>query len=365
MRRGMRSAAIRALLFFGLVLGGLWSGGAAAGQQVDPIGQVTSVISTIASQTTVASDLTGSVTSSGSGSGSGAVGAVSGAVGGAVSGATDGAAGAVSAESLTGSGSSSGGGSGSSGGGSGSTSGATSSRSAARSNPRSPHTRFDRLPRRYETLLERIESGRHVRASIARLRALLASASPQLRARVMRLIRLEIRRLQRGGLNRRERAAVQRLRRLMAALRTPAPAPAPSTGSRMVAAAVEGSGVLAEATSGIETTSGRDIPASAPGTGSHSSGSPDSGPAGVGGPIPGLPLPPVPPSGPPYWPLLVLAAIACLLLLLSRAGRQILPAPVRGLIEVRQPDVWALAAAVGFGLLAGLLVVLLLHAAPL
>jgi hypothetical protein len=345
----MRSAAIRALLLIGLVLGGLWSAAAAAGQQLDPIGTVTSAISTIAAQTTVVSDLTGNAT--GSGSASGAV--------DAVSEATDGAGGSVlSADSLTAGGSSSGG-SGSSDGGSGSGSASSdgSSQSATRSNPGSPHTRFDRLPRRYETLLERIESGRHVRANIARLRALLASASPQVRTRVMRLIRLEIRRLQRGGLNRRERAAVQRLRGLLAKLGAPATSRHP--GSPMPAASVQGSGVLAE------VASGRDAPASASGSGSRPSGSPDTGRAGVGGLIPALPLPPAPPSGPPYWPLLILAAIAGLLLLLSRGGRQFLPAPVRGLIEVRQPDVWALAAAVGFGLLAGLLVVLLVQAAQL
>ena len=113
-----------------------------------------------------------------------------------------------------------------------------------------------------------------------------------------------------------------------------------------------------------EIASGRDAPDTASGSGSRPSGSADSGRPGVD-PIPALPLPPAPPWGPPYWPLLILAAIAGLLLLLSRGGRQFLAAPVRGLVEVRQPEVWALAAAVGFGLLAGLLVVLLLHSAQL
>src|SRR6266550_4850302 len=162
----MRVAAIRALLFVVLALGGVSSGAAMAGVQLDPIGTVTSAISTIASQTTVVSDLTGSVTSATSGgSGSGAADVVSGS------------------GLLSGSGTTDSNSSGADGGSGSASSGNAPSGSATASNPRSPHTRFDRLPRRYENLLEQIESGRHVRANIARLRALLASASPQLRAR--------------------------------------------------------------------------------------------------------------------------------------------------------------------------------------
>jgi hypothetical protein len=308
----MGSTAIRALCFVVLALGGVSSAAAVAGAQLDPIRTVTSAISTVAS-TTVVSDLTGSVTSATSG-GSGATGAVSGAT-----------------DALSG--------------------------SATDSNRGSPHTGFDRLPRRYESLLERIESGRHPRANIARLRALLASASPQLRARVMRFIRLEIRRLERGGLTRRERAAVQRLRTLLTRLQGQAPRPATQGPSSL--GRVEGSGIpwstvsgggVAAATAGSESgladsqrTSGRDEASSA---------------------TPRLPLPLLPPSSdPPFWPLLlsVLAAIACFVLVLSRPPRHLLPSPVRGIVDARRPEILALAGAIGLGLVMGLLTVLLVQ----
>ena len=86
-----------------------------------------------------------------------------------------------------------------------------------------PRTRFDRLPRQYERLLERIESGVDVRASSARLRALLATASPRLRTQISRLIRQEIRRLRKGGLTHQERAALRRLTPLLKALEASRP----------------------------------------------------------------------------------------------------------------------------------------------
>jgi hypothetical protein len=295
--------AIRALCFVVLALGGVSSGAVMAGAQLDPIRTVTSAISTVAS-TTVVSDLPGSVTSATSG-GSGAT--------GAVSGATD----AVSG-------------------------------SATDSNRGSPNTRFDRLPRRYESLLERIESGHHLRANIARLRTLLASASPQLRARVMRFIRLEIRRLERGGLTRRERAAVQRLRTFLITLQGPAPRSA--TQARSPLARVEGSRILwgtvsaggvsaatagSESGSGLRSTSGRDEA------------------------TPRLPLPLLPPSWePPYLLLLLLwAAIVCLVLLLTGRRRHLLSSHGRGMVEVRRP-VLALAAAIGLSLVLALATVL-------
>jgi hypothetical protein len=70
---------------------------------------------------------------------------------------------------------------------------------------------FDRLPRRLETLLERIALGRNMRADLERLERLLASSSPRLRARVLRLLRAEIRRLRAGGVTRAERARIDRL----------------------------------------------------------------------------------------------------------------------------------------------------------
>src|SRR5918995_4531563 len=68
-KRGMSTAAIRVLFFILLAVGGVSSGAAAAGAQViDPIGTVTSAISTITSQTTIVSDLTDGVSGGGSGS---------------------------------------------------------------------------------------------------------------------------------------------------------------------------------------------------------------------------------------------------------------------------------------------------------
>jgi hypothetical protein len=350
----MSAAAIRVLFFMVLALGGVSSGAAAAGAQVvDPIGTVTSAISTITSQTTIVSDLTG-----GSGGNGGAVNdAVSGSSD-AVSGSTD----AVSGSSiLSGPGTTEAGSSGAGGGSESTSRGDASSGSATSSNPRSPRTKFDRLPRRYETLLERIESGRHVRANIARLRALLAQASPEFRARVMRLIRLEIRRLERGGPTGRERGAAQRLRRLLAGLQAQASHPATqrsislvrveSSGIRLAAAT--GSGVLS-ATAGLESRG--------------DGGPPTSGGDGARIADPKLP-PPLPPSpsGLPYW-LLLLAAIAGLLLLLAGASRHGLPFPGRGLPLPRRGvvalprEIWMVAAVVILGLLAGLVTVLLIQA---
>ncbi len=340
----MRSAAIRVLLLVILALGGVASSAAMAGAQVlDPIGTVTSAISTITSQTTVVSDLTGSVTN--------ATSSVSGATD-AVSGATDAVSGSGS---LSDSGTTNASSSGADGGSGSAPSGDASSGSTTDSNRGSPHTRFDRLPRRYESLLERIESGRHVRANIARLRALLASASPQLRARVMRFIRLEIRRLERGGLTRRERAAVQRLRTLLTTLQGHGSRPAPQ--GPLLLWRVEGSGIL------LATPSEGGVSAATAGSESGSGLRPTSGRDQASGGTPRLPLPSVPPSwDPPYLLLLLLwVAIACLVLLLTGRRRHLLPSPVRGMVEVRRPEVLALAAAIGLSLVMALVTVLLVQ----
>src|SRR4029079_18826628 len=117
----------------------------------------------------------------------------------------------------------------SSGGGSGSSPNSgrnsSSSRDGSASNRGSARTRSDRHPRQYERLLERIESGVDVRASRARLRALLATASPRLRTQISRLIRREIRRLRNGGLTDQERAALRRLTPLLQALEASRPPP--------------------------------------------------------------------------------------------------------------------------------------------
>ncbi len=347
----MRAAVIRGLVFIALALGGVSSGAAAAGAQVvDPIGTVTSAISTITSQTTIVSDLTDGVTGGGSGSD-------------AVSGSTDAVSGSIDAVSgsglFSGSGTTAATSSGADGGSGSASRGDASSGSAASSNPRSPRTKFDRLPRRYEALLERIESGRHVRANIARLRALLAQASPELRARVMRFIRLEIRRLERGGLTGRERAAAERLRRLLATLQTQASPQAAQRSFSLVRVASSGiptaiaSGGVLSATAGSESRS-----AERPGDGARIAN-------------PTLPLPLLPsPSGLPYWLLLLmLAAIAGLLLLLAGGSRRVPPLlgrgpplPGRGVVELPR-EIWMVAAVVMLGVLAGLVTVLLIQAA--
>ena len=162
---------------------------------------------------------------------------------GAVQGALGSATGSASTGSTPSIGGTSGGG-GSSGGsmssgstassGSSSASARAGSREGARSSSRASRqrTRFDRLPRRFETLLERIEFGRNVRANIRRLEHLLASASPAVRARVLRLLRAEIRRLRADGVTRAERSRIERLELAKKALRTsPSPAAAAQTPS--------------------------------------------------------------------------------------------------------------------------------------
>lgn len=270
-RLGGMSGAIRVFLFGLLAFCGVLSGAAVAGMQPGPLDTVTSVLSSVGSQTTVVPDLTDT-------------GVTETAVGGSVGSGASGALSAVSPGS-----------------------------SQARF-----HSRFDRLPRRYEVLLERIELGRNVRASIARLRALLASASPRLRARLVRLIRMEIRRLEQGGLTKRERAAVQRLRRLLIKFERQF---LPSAGG------VSGSlGRLSDA--GIASATAGGAGGSAARAGSQS---PPGGPPLLSereradDPTPeGLLPSPISPTNPLYWLLLLLllvAAIGLLLLLLSLAPR--------------------------------------------
>lgn len=133
-----------------------------------------------------------------------------------------------------------------------------------RSRPRAD-TRFDRLPRRLEALLERIELGRNVAANLRRLERALESASPALRARVLRLIRAEIDRLESGRVTDRERRRIERLRHALETLGDePAPAADPAMGFAPAAAAASGTEVFRAAdpaapTSGTlgERTAGR------------------------------------------------------------------------------------------------------------
>jgi hypothetical protein len=110
-------------------------------------------------------------------------------------------------------------GSATSGGSSGGSGSSTSSRTATGSSSErsGPRTRFDRLPPRFERLLERILGGRDVAANLRRLQAALAER-PELRARILRLVRAEIAKLERGGVTPAEQRRIERLRRVEALL---------------------------------------------------------------------------------------------------------------------------------------------------
>jgi hypothetical protein len=349
----MRSAAAAALLICLLAFGGQFRSEARAGVQLDPLDTVTSDLNTdVTDVTDGVTDGVTDVTDSATGATSGATGAVNdagSAVDDFVSGSTSVVSGSGSAatSSSTGeSGSSSTGESGSASSGESS----ASTRSAKASNRGSPHTRFDRLPRRYEMLLERIESGRHVRASVARLRALLASASPELRARIMRVIRMEIRRLERGGLNRREQAAAERLRRLL-----PAPGPATWFGPSGAVSLSAGEAISFSAGDASVQVAGA---TAAP----RLAGDPPANGATGTTHEPSRPLFPLPPpSGPAYWLLFLLAGIGAALLLVSRAPWRLIPSSVRA-VEV--PGIEASVLAVTIGLVVGVGVAFLVQALP-
>ena len=345
----MKSAAIPILLFASLVFGGL-SGSAVAGVQLDPADTLSSAVSTAASPTGQASDLTNSVGDAADGvtgsvndavedvagtvndaTGSVTGGTASGGGGGSGSSPLDSATGSITGALSGSSGSGAAGTSSSGGSGSSPTSGRNSSSGdGSASNRGSPRTRFDRLPRQYERLLERIESGVDVRASRARLRALLATASPRLRTQISRLIRQEIRRLRRGGLTHQERAALRRLTPLLKALeasRPPAEISPPSDTASPPATSNERPVQIA----GISDAS---LPTKRP-AGGGSSGSELT---------PLFPFPLPSPPGPVYWLPVLLAAIAGCLWLVARAPRNVLPSGVRGFVEVRGAELSGLAA---------------------
>jgi hypothetical protein len=210
---------MRRSAYIGLILAAcLATGGSAAAQVVPDVEDTTSDV--VGSVTSTADDILNDV-----------VGSEGGVVGGATDGAGSGFDGVGELVPLVGSGETS-----------GSTSarrGGDSGRAAARGDSSRPHerTRFDRLPRRLEALLERIELGRNVRANLRRLEKALESASPALRARVLRLIRAEIDRLKRGGTTRSERRSIERLRLALERLNeVPVPAPAPEAATTAEAA---------------------------------------------------------------------------------------------------------------------------------
>jgi flagellin-like hook-associated protein FlgL len=113
---------------------------------------------------------------------------------------------------------------------------------------RSYHTRFDRLPRRAEVLLERIELGRNMRANLRRLEGLLRR-SPPLRAEIARALRSELARLRKGGLTHAERRQVRRLVRVQRGLAPSASGPSSTLDS---ASALDSSGSLSPI-SGVES----------------------------------------------------------------------------------------------------------------
>ena len=357
----MKSAAIPILLFASLVFGGL-SGSAGAGVQLDPVDTLSAAVSTAASPTGQASDLTNSasdLTNSVGDAADGVTGTVNDAAGN-VAGTVNDATGSATGGTASGGGGGGGGGSGSSpldsvtgsitgalSGSSGSGAGGTSSSGGSGSSPnsgrsssssgdrpasnrRSPHTRFDRLPRQYERLLERIESGVDVRASSARLRALLATASPRLRTQILRLIRQEIRRLRKGGLTHQERAALRRLTPLLKAFEASRPPAQISPPSDTASPPVTSSDAPAQI-AGIRDASLRSERPAASGSGGSEL-------------TPLFPFPLPSPPGPLYWLSFLLAAIAGCLWLAARAPRNVLPSGVRGFVEVRGGELSGLAA---------------------
>ena len=334
------ASAARILLFVSLVFGGL-SGSAAAGIQLDPADTLNSTVSTATTQTGDITDAIGSVddtTDAVTGSVNDATGSVSSgsattesvteSVTNVLSGSTSSGADSTSSSGSNTSGSS---------GGSGETTSTSSRQSASASNRGSPRTRFDRLPARYETLLERIESGFRVQASIAQLRALLANASPELRATILRLIRAEIRTLEKGGLTPKERAAVRRLTPLLKAFqasRLPDRISLRDGTASLPAASSYGRAQVAGANTGPPLSSER------AGSGADEA---ERGSGAPSGPFFPLPSPP----GPAYWLLVLLAAIAGALWLGARAPRHVLPTGLRGIVEIRGAEISALATTIG------------------
>jgi hypothetical protein len=109
--------------------------------------------------------------------------------------------------------------------------GSTAGGSGAAPEARRLRTTFDRLPRRLEALLERIVVGQKPGANLRRLEQALQAAPPRLRARILRLVRAEMRRLRQEGLTRSERARYRRLQRVLEALIQPGSSPATRSGS--------------------------------------------------------------------------------------------------------------------------------------
>ena len=186
----------------------------------------------------------------------------------------------------------------------------TSSRTASGSGGErsGPRTRFDRLPPRFERLLERILAGRDVAANLRRLQAALADR-PDLRARILRLVRAEIAQLERGGVTPAEERRIDRLRRVEAALE-PRPAgsavPAAGSGGLTWSASWMPRADAAVAATGTSPDEGRTSAVASEGAGA----APKDERGGIAGSLPNLPgFPGLPDDGRLGMPLLVIAAI--------------------------------------------------------
>ena len=177
---------------------------------------------------------------------------------------------------------------GSSGGSSGSSSrsGSAAARARAGSGSNGTHTRFDRLPRRFERLLEQLLAGRHVDANLRRLEQLLASASPRLRARILRLVRREIRALEQGRTTPEERRRIKRLHRVEDLFAPPADATVTTAATPVSAATSPAGDDGARDTSGSPSVAASAAGISGPRKGAEPSASADSGNGMLGLPSP-------------------------------------------------------------------------------
>jgi hypothetical protein len=174
---------------------------------------------------------------------------------------------------------------------------------------------------------------------------------------VVRLIRMEIRRLERGGLTARERPAVQALRGLLRRFdrqvsgETVGAARSPGQSADTGSAGALGGGV-ASARAGSESRRADSDRSRAGSRGEAGGGTP-------WGPLPS----PIPPSSPLDWLLLLvllLGGIGCLLLLLSLAPRRSGPSRARGAVAARRRELRILALTVVLAGVVGLGVVVLL-----
>jgi hypothetical protein len=169
-------------------------------------------------------------------------------------------------------------------------------------------TRFDRLRPPLERLLERIELGRNVRANLRRLEQALASVSVRERARLLRLLNAEIRRLRADGLSPADRRRIDRLIRTRATI-TALSVPTPTS-------------------AGADATTGTSGTALAPGTaprvkggvlGASLAGSKAPPGEGAAPPRDGA-GDPAGPSGTPAFPLLQVLFALCVVLLVILGG---------------------------------------------